>query len=200
MVRNGRTALVGLEESGREGWQFETRWQVLAGMRFCGSSTFTLLSTDQSWQPLKWTSCGLTRWPLAVAVNLPWSQPASLKCIFCTGPGARHRGSGSHETRCLPQGAHRLLHKYSKTTWGSGKANTQPPPVSYHWPEMRQWGHVAVEPESTGWLMVRLQESGPQRLPSVSDSGTGAEAKPIRFADANNSGERMTILPQTLDQ
>lgn len=35
---------------------------------------------------------------------------------------------------------------------------------------------------------------------SVSDSGAGAEAKPIKFADANNSGERMTILPQTLDQ
>ena len=101
------------------------------------------------------------------------------------------------------KGTHSLLCKHCKTTQGSITASMQPSPISYHWPEARQRGQATREPDSTGRPIVRLPGSHTEPpLSSSSDSGTGAETKLIKSADAQDSGKRMTTsgLLQNLDQ
>lgn len=175
-------------------------------VRSGGSSTHTLLSTQQSWQTTKGASCSLTPWPLAVAVNLSWDWGASqhhpphpTPSTLQARPGARSGGQGqggSHETRCLPRrGPRSIRHRLpDHTRQQCGPHST--------------YAHV-LSPAAGGGRQYRaahgktpITSATEPALTSGSDSGAGTEATLMTSAGSDNSDGTLflAVFPKILGQ
>ena len=148
---------------------------------------------------------GLTHWPLVVAVCLPWDRGAHQQHHppACSVPGMVWRGlMVSHETDCLPQ---RHSQSIMQTLQDHPRQhNSQHATFTYFLSLAR--GEATRTGHQRAWQhrrpIVRLHGVTQSRPSPVSDSGTGAEAKLIKFADAQDSAKRMTtsVLLQNPDQ